>query len=612
MKVVKGNFSKGIYFIFLFVLLFGILLQFSRSQFVLKSHQNQSLIEQRDEIFAGISQENDLEMSESNYCVLYNASDEYSNDLKENAVKTLQYMKKRSTEINVNEQKVDFESCRVIILATEHVMNIGNVEEIEQFVFKGGYIFFMTVLDIDSNYQILYRKFGISSFDNWIDAKGIHLVKNVLIGEKDLFINDEFIHNIALNVELDDRVLLLAESADEIPLLWKKEYGKGGFMTFNGTILQEKINRGFFAGALSMLEPNFIYPIFNLKVFFIDDFPAPIEKGKNPIIYKEYKRNTSAFYQEIWWPNMLKASKKYDIKYTGAIIESYNNRVAPPFSNTEDKDSHYLISYGRELIKSGGELGFHGYNHQSFVLDKEISDHFGYKEWRSEQDMSESIEELLAYTKSAFPGYIVTSYVPPSNVLSQEGREAMKKVWPDLTVISSLYGDDEDGIAYIQEFEVAEDKIIEMPRITSGYFENEYDRWAEANTMTGIGVFSHFVHPDDVISTDRSNNMGWEQSYELFNKYMSRVQKTYPWVRAMPATEAALDMATNLQTRVSWHSGENSIEGNISNYKSETSYILRTERKIGRLLNCTVTKIDDNIYLVTVSDSKFKIDLERA
>ncbi|WP_144511970.1 DUF2194 domain-containing protein [Bacillus sp. FJAT-22090] len=605
---VEGNFSKKIYIIILFVLLFGILLQVSRSQFVLKFQQNQNLIERRDEILADISQENDLEQSGNNYCVLYNPSDEYSTKLKDNASHTLLYMKKKLAVVDITNESVDLSNCQVVILATDKLKDIGKAEEIEQFVFEGGYIFFMSVLDIETDYQILYRKFGISSFDTVVDARGIHLTSNVLIGEKELFLDDDFIHNSAISVDLDVEAELLAESVNKIPLLWKSNYGKGAFMTFNGEMLQEKINRGFFAGALSLLEPNFIYSIFNSKVFFIDDFPSPIAKGTNPIIYEEYKRDIASFYQEVWWPNMLETSKKYDMKYTGAIIESYNDRVQPPFDTAEDKDSHYLISFGRELIKSGGELGFHGYNHQSLVLDKAIATEFGYNEWQKTEDMSKSIEELLTYAKDAFPGYTITSYVPPSNVLSKEGREAMKQTWQDLTVISSLYGEDETGTAYVQEFEVAGDGVIEMPRVTSGYFETAYNRWAEANTMTGVGVFSHFVHPDDVISSDRSNNMGWDENYKLFDKYMKRVNKTYPWVRALPATEAALEMAANLHTNVSWTKEESSIQGKITNYKSETSYILRTDKKIGRLKNCAVKKIDDNTYLVTAHDSNFKIE----
>lgn len=606
------NFSKQLYIIIFFVLLFGVLLQVSRSEFILKSQQNQHVMAQKKEILASVPQIADAEVNGNNYCVLYNESDEISNKLKENATYTIHYMKKKFIEMNVEKEKPSLGTCDVLVLTTSSLADIGTVEEMEQFVFQGGYIFFMSALEVDAHYQILYRKLGISSFDKLTEAKGIHLLSNVLIGEKNLFIDDEFILNTSLSVDLDDEAELLAESANHIPLLWKNNYGQGAFMTFNGTMLNEKINRGIFAGALSLLEPNFIYSIFNIKVFFIDDFPSPVAKGTNPVIYKEYKKDIQTFYQEIWWPNMLKTSKKYDMKYTGAIIESYNDRVEPPFSNTEDKDSHYLISYGRELIKSGGELGFHGYNHQSLVLDKEVSASFGYNEWKSGEDMAEATEELLAYTKTAFPSYTITSYVPPSNVLSKEGREAIKRVWPDLTVISSLYGEDDNELAYVQEFEIAADGIIEMPRITSGYFESEYNRWAEANTMTGVGVFSHFVHPDDVISSDRSNNMGWEENYKLFNKYMARVHETYPWLRAMPATEAAIDVAKTIQTVVSWESDKDSIAGNIHNYRAESSFVLRTERKIGRLQNCTVKKIDLNTYIVIANDSKFKIELEEA
>lgn len=605
----KVNYFKKVYIIIFIVLIGGIILQISRSQFVLKSQENKDLIEQRDEILANHTQTNEVSTSGNTYCILYNAKDPYSTSLKKNAGKSLEYMKKKSHAVDVSRKKVDLDSCDVTILTTDDLKDIGKVRDIEQYVSKGGYIFFMTIFDTNTDYQILYRKLGISNFNDYVQTKGIELVSNVLIGEKGLRIDDKFITNDSISVELNDGAKLLAKSADDVPLLWKSNYGDGAFMVFNGTLFQEKISRGLITGALSLLEPNFIYSVFNSKLFYIDDFPAPIPKGINPTIYEEYKRDTPTFFTEIWWPNMLKVAKKYDLKYTGGIIESYSDKVDPPFSNTEDKDRHYLISFGRELLKSGGEIGFHGYNHQSLTLDPTVSSSFEYNEWKTQEDMSQSITELLEYENTAFPGYKVTSYIPPSNVLSTEGREALKKAWPDLTVISSLYPEDESQLSYVQEYEVAKDGIIEMPRVTSGYFERGYDRWAEANTMTGIGVFSHFVHPDDVISSDRSNDLGWKEMYEQYDEYMSRVKETYPWVRSMTSTEAALDMAKTLQTQVNWINKPNSVEGHISNYNSETYYIFRTDKKLKKLQHCDATKIDSHTYLIKAKASKFKIDL---
>lgn len=607
----KDNSLKKVMIIIVVVFICGLIFQISRSQFVLKSQANKQLIEQKDGILATKSGNlsNYKQTSGNNYCVLYKGKDAHSTKIKNNTQKSLEYMKKKLQEINIDKEKVNLDNCDVTLLTTNHIEDIGSVEQIESYVLKGGYIYAMTTLEIDTNYQIIYRKLGVSGFSDYIDTKGIQLLSNVLIGEKGLKIDDKFVSNFSISLSLNDEAELLIKSIDGTPLLWKSKYGDGAFMVFNGTNLEEKINRGLITGSLSLLEPYFIYSVFNEKLFYIDDFPAPVPKGNNTVIYQEYKRDIATFFNEIWWPNMLKIAKKYDLKYTGGVIESYGDKVTPPFNNTEDKDRHYLIEYGREILKSGGEIGFHGFNHQSLTLDQEISDSFDYNAWRNASEMSESIKELLDYARNAFPKYEITAYIPPSNVFSQEGREALKSVWPNLTVISSLYEEDFVGRAYVQEFEIANDGIIEMPRITSGYFEQDFERWAEANTMTGLGFFSHFVHPDDVISTDRSNDLGWKEMYKDFEKYMSRVKGTYPWLRSMTSTEGALNLAKTLQSQVNWKNSKDSIEGTITNYVPNLYYILRSDKKIKRLHDCEITKIDTNTYLIEVKKEKFKIEL---
>ena len=417
-----------------------------------------------------------------------------------------------------------------------------------------------------------------------------------------------FIYNASLLVSLDDHAKLLAKSPEGIPLLWRTAFGEGAFVVYNGSMLEEKLNRGFLAGAVSMLQPDFMYPIYNSKVFFIDDFPAPIAKGRNAAIYEQYEKDLPTFYKDIWWPNMLEIAKRHNLRYTGVLIETYGDDVDPPYVYPVDASRLNLISYGREIIKSGGELGIHGYNHQPLNRDTKIAAQFDYNVWENEQNMVASIEEVLDFTKGSFPNYTVASYVPPSNVLSAEGRVALKKAWPELTVIASLFNEDETNAAYVQEYEIAPDGIIEMPRVTSGYTERPFDRWAEANVMTSVGIYSNFLHPDDAISEDRSYNMTWAQIYKGFEENMARVEKTYPWVRAMTATEAALDMARVLKTDVKWTVTERGIEGELSDKSANMYFILRTERKIGRLTNCTVKRIDDGVFLVNVYDTRFKLE----
>lgn len=594
-------------FVVLLIFLFGIILQITRSQMVLKMVDNEDILDMKELVVsANMNKDRKIDTENPAYCIVY---DESSIDLKNNAEKTLEYMQKSTRTFDVATEKIAFDRCPTILLSTPYLEDLGTVEEIENYVAAGGHLFLMNVLTLNSHFEILYRKLGILDYETYVTTTGMHMKSNVLIGTTGKTFFEDAMDDVGLGVALNNDATVYMESTTKNPLLWKSNYGEGAFMVFNGGLLFQKSSRGIIAGAVSLMEPDYMYPIFNTKTFFIDDFPAPIAKSQNDMIYNEYKKNLASFYQSIWWPNMLKSSARADIRYTGAIIESYLDNVTPPFDNVEDKEFVYLISFGRELIQNGGEIGFHGYNHQSLTMDQKVSSTFGYNAWKNREDMEKSILELQSYTKQAFPSYKITTYVPPSNVLSKEGRQALINSWPDLTTISSLYLEDISGNSYHQEFEVADDGIIEMPRISSGYARTVSDDWAIANTLTSIGVFSHFVHPDDVISSDRAGG-SWSEMYEEFDHFMTTIQETYPWLRAMKASEAAMAIASTLQTTTTIEKEDNVVKGTIDNYLNEQHFILRTDKKISKLENCKVTKIDDGAYLIKALDAQFEVTLK--
>ncbi|UVI31257.1 DUF2194 domain-containing protein [Paenibacillus spongiae] len=604
------RFTRNVYVILIAILVLAGIIQIARSEYVLKFKQNSDLLEQRDILLTAAKKEDKSFITGAPYCILYSSGYEYSRLMKNNAQKMLQYMQKPVHEVDINNEAFDPKGCQTVVIALETLPDSLDVDSLVDYVHNGGYVFVMSALEANHQYQLLYRKLGVTSFGDPFLTTGIKLTSNVLIGESNLVMKDDFIANSSNAVELDSSAQLLAETNEGTPLLWKHEYGQGAFMMFNGTMLTEKINRGIIAGAISLLEPDFIYPVFNSKLFYIDDFPSPIKKGIEPAIYEAYQRDIPTFFKDIWWPDMLKAAKNYGVKYTTGLIQTYHDEVEPPFQYPIDEDRYGLITFGREVIKSGGEIGLHGYNHQSLQTSKKIADYYGYNPWGDRTNMERSIKEVIDFTSRSFPSYKLMSYIPPSNVLGPEGRQALKAAWPDLTVISSLYNEDTEGRAYVQEFEIADDGVLEMPRVTSGYFERAYDRWAEANTVTSHGFFSHFFHPDDVLDKERSNFLTWKELYEQYTQNLNRLQRTYPWLRAVTSTDGALDMGRTLISSVNWKKDKNSIAGEIHNFQGhDLYYILRTDRKITKQVNCTVKKIDTHTFLVTAHQSKFAIGL---
>ena len=125
----------------------------------------------------------------------------------------------------------------------------------------------------------------------------------------------------------------------QIPLLWECRYGKGKFVVSNNSIMQKKEARGIVCAAYSLLSDICVYPVMNFSVFFIDDFPAPMPEGHHTVILKQYGRAIENFYKNIWWPDMLRLGKEYGLKYTGLLVETYNDNVKGPFSAEQDLEA---------------------------------------------------------------------------------------------------------------------------------------------------------------------------------------------------------------------------------------------------------------------------------
>ncbi|GGF92541.1 DUF2194 domain-containing protein [Paenibacillus abyssi] len=607
----KIRLKHNVYIILSGVLLLAIAIQITHSQSILRIDGSTASAKRESGWKPAFVEPAALQPSGAPYCIAFDSSNEESARLKNNAERVLQYMKKPVRVFDMSARGIELPGCQAAIIALSELNKLGNIDELARYVESGGYAFLMSRPELEDAFYRIYRKLGINDIGDASAQQGIMLHDNVLIGESGLALDETFMNNFVNHVQLDNTARLLASTANRTPLLWEYAYGGGKFMVFNGSMLAEKYNRGIVAGAISLLEPDFIYPVFNAKLMYIDDFPAPVPTGLNPSIYRTYKRDISRFFRDIWWPDMIKLARQADLKYTAVVIQTYTDHVEPPFDQPIDQDQNGLIIYGREVLKSGGEIGIHGYNHQSLQTNPDIADNYGYNTWSSMEAMAASIEEVVSYVGEALSGYQLLSYVPPSNMLDEVGREALKKSWPSLAVISSLYGEDQSGMSYIQEFEVAPDGILEMPRITSGYFERPFDRWAEANTITSIGVFSHFIHPDDIMDEIRSNHLSWDQLYDSFLQLLKRIDRMYPWLRASTSAEAAIAVESVLTSRVDLNRDGNAITGQITPFKEEAHFILRTSRKIGLTKNSEAKKIDKDTYLVKVHKAGFEIRLGR-
>ncbi|MCY6482928.1 DUF2194 domain-containing protein [Clostridium aestuarii] len=601
-------YKKNMFFSLSLVFLLAVFYQCLRSDIFIKFIRNTNDYKMlNSEENTGVK----INVNKEKYLVIYDKTDTNSIYIKNNVIKVIENMKKDYTELSVEEYENNDLNYDGVIFAFERMDYLKNIDNFIEYSRGGGSLLFMERPVIDESFKSFYKELGISSLNDLINSYGIKLLSNVLVGAKEFEINDSSIENSSLDLKLSDDTKIYIESYDKLPLLWSKNLDKGKIIFFNGTMLNEKINRGLITGILSLSKEEFIYPVINMKLLYIDDFPAPVPEGVEPNIYKEFGRNIPKFYREIWWADMIAAAAKYDVKYTGLIIETYNDKVKSPFVIQDTNNRNDLIIYGRELLKNGGEIGIHGYNHQSFAYKGYIKQNLGYNSWDNKVDMIKSLQEVMRYAKEVYPKYNFRVYVPPSNILSPEGRQAVIEAMPNIKIISSVYMSDAYGDSYCQEFEISADGIIEMPRFTSGYEKKSDEMWSIYNGVTSLGVFSHFVHPDDVLDYDRNNGKGWTKLYEEFTSLLKQVKDKYSWLRSMNASTGGEEVKKYLQCDPYIAYDKDIIEIYCESFRKNTYFILRSEKEILKSKGCDVNKIDEGVYLICLKEAYASINIEK-
>jgi len=486
------------------------------------------------------------------------------------------------------------------------------IMDVFSWVKEGGKLMFAQTLDITIFFEAIKSKLGIfEGGDSYSVVESFTFETDFMIGGKGQTFYIDEAYESSLMVSLDNKCIVHMVSGGDkkIPLIWETPYGQGKIVVNNHGVTL-KAARGILSAAYSLLDDVCAYPVINLSSFFLDDFPSPVPDSYNEYISRDYHVSISSFYRNIWWPDILELGNQYHLKYSGMIIERYSNEVQAPFEQTQDESDFKF--FGGMLLKAGGELGLHGYNHMPFCLSNvDYTGHFEeYVNFKTIDDMMASLKELENFTKNVFPDITITSYVPPSNILSDEGRSMIRDYFPGIKVIASTYF--EGGLAYEQEFEVSTDGIIEFPRVISGCELDNFMKMGAFSELNLHYVNSHFMHPDDVLDPDRGAEKGWESLKSSFNEYLSWLYTAAPGIRNLTVTDGAQAIETFDHMTVKRTLTETNLLLELGGFNGSAYLMLRfNEANHGEVSGGTLEHISGNLYLLHAEDDRVNIELKR-
>ena len=458
-------------------------------------------------------------------------------------------------------------SAIVCCAETLHRLDRQQLADIRRFVFLGGGLCFV----YRGWNHSLADMIGVATEDAWPsfvsgEPEGLSFRTDLFPGFRSLDLTHE-------DMSGHTSYHLIPGSGTEVhvaagngrPLAWTNRFGRGCVLFWNTVVLGERRARGLIVQSVSAVQPVAVQAVANAAMIHIDDYPPDMyEQFLEPVTSQYNGMSNLRFYEDVWFQDMVSLAHKYSIRYTWLTVFNYSESVPLPDSETPSSDRQQSTSertpFNADAARSAGregELGLHGYNH--FPLQE--------KHWRTRENMARSLtrsnEEWRANELDSLP----VTYVPPNNEYDQTGALALSEACPQIETICGLYhgGDYETGGD--REFgpEPWNPDLYCLPRATSGNELTPVTQFALASQVATMGVWTHFLHPDDIFETPDNNPYGqaprnphfrpWRTDPEsgktgLFNQFEACIEfvtSTYPWLtffetrNALPVVKAHLD-----------------------------------------------------------------------
>jgi len=453
------------------------------------------------------------------------------------------------------------ETARIVCIHDTKKISPAALSKLMDYVSAGGTLF-IPCSNEDKRAAFMMGFRPEAEFDTNTTAKGFLFNVPFLPGMKGKTYVSEGAHYGFGKSNFTKNIHVLATSINEpdFPLIYENKIGRGRVLVFNTTQYLRRIDRGlFFAALLKGLE-GIPYPIANTSTVFLDDFPSPLYAVKEEPIKSELNLTISDFVHNVWWPDMESLAKKYGIEYSAMICFDYKNKTQPPFlfdqwdENKMKSDrkiegvSEWLVN---DVAKKGHELSLHGYNHVEFMKG----------EWPNPQFIPTALKAVQKKWQVSNFGPMPVTYVPPSNYIDKDGIGYLHQGMPSIKFLCSVYiGELNEGGAREFDFDPYNDDIYDYPRISSGFYMNPTMDYAAQSMYLYTGIWTHFVHPDDVYQIDRpgndsqgdfdlrnERNLGWrktpgkdESLLSDFDGILKDMKETYPQQRYLSAGKAGI------------------------------------------------------------------------
>ena len=159
---------------------------------------------------------------------------------------------------------------------------------------------------------------------------------------------------------------------------------------------------------------------------------------------------------------------------------------------------------------------------------------------------------------------------------------------------------------------MAEDGIVEQPRIISSAVIDDYMQLCAFSELNMHFVNTHFMHSDDLLDEDRGAALGWETLKKNLDRYMGWLYTSAPLLRNLTGSELSGAIQRYSAAAAEKERTADGFCFHIENrYDTAYFFVRFSKEKPLAVTGGTMEQLTDSLYLLCADSDEVQVKTDR-
>lgn len=458
----------------------------------------------------------------------------------------------------------------IIIFCDSSVSRWADPEALIAFIAGGGRVILAAGLGEEES--LLWPVFGIREMSQGDDFHYLAFEKPLLPVQPDEAFYDGSSGSARLKVS-ETADVYIQVIGEDVPILYTHPWQKGNVCVLNGTFLSDPRCMGLLTGAVSLLLPDFIYPVLGVKAVFLDDLPM-ITPEEDELCRQVYGYSGEGFVRDVMWPAFQGTSLRTGTPYTSSILIA-----APAQESFETENDAILMAICKSALQFGGELTYaiDCQEDGSFVVNQDFIDRFS----------------------GLFTGYTVQGLTMKTDNFSTEMLDISGA---EIRAVRGMLGSQDLRLSW-------EDGLTVFPAATEGNSMDDGNLFAICSVLGAYGMVSHVFNVKELI-TREDDPAAWDKDKLQVGYFESEVLSQAPWLEGRTLSQTEGDVRSYQNMTYGWTRSGSRMELDCGGIMEGQAFFYHTGSRIVSAEGLTYQDIGNGYYLLRMEENHGTLTLE--